>query len=531
MSMSEIKFRLQLLTGWRGGRGRGDKGIVASRVSRQEKKTMLLEKPPNTKTQSDATFQAFSDLLFIVDHDGIIMDYKAGDASLFFLPTQPFLGKRLQDVLPPDVGQNISNALQHIGNSKENLSLEYSLKLIDTTHWFEARLVPLSQAMVVIIVRDITKHKHSEEKVRSQLKQLAALRAIDLAISSSYDLNLALSIILHQVTTQLKVDAADILLLNAQTRTLEYANGTGFRTEALQRTRLAIGEGYAGMAVLNRDMIAIPNLKQGKTEFLRSPSFSKEDFHSYYGIPLIAKGHILGVLEIFHREPLTPDTDWLEFMEILAGQASIAVENAVLLKDLQHANMDLTLAYNTTIEGWSRALDLRDRDTEGHTRRVTELSLKLAKRLDLNDEELVNIRRGSILHDIGKMAIPDSILLKPGPLTTEEWEIIHLHPRYAFELLSPIPYLKNALDIPLYHHEKWDGTGYPYKMKGTQIPLYARLFSIVDVYDALTSNRPYRAAWSHQEAINYIRGQIGKHFDPAITVHFIEMMQTDNPAN
>jgi HD-GYP domain-containing protein (c-di-GMP phosphodiesterase class II) len=353
---------------------------------------------------------------------------------------------------------------------------------------------------------------------------MAALRAIDLAISSSLDLNLALSVVLSQVTAQLNVDAADILLLNPQ-NILEFKTGLGFRTDVLQHTRLQIGDGFAGMAALQQKIIIVPDLQHGKTGLLSAPRFLSEGFSSYYGLPLIAKGRVRGVMEIFHRTPLHPDNDWLDFMETLAGQAAIAVENAILLKELQRTNFELTLAYNTTIEGWSRALDLRDRDTEGHTERVTDMSVKLGRRLGLSETELVHIRRGAILHDIGKMAIADSILLKPSPLNDLEWDVIRQHPRYAFELLSPITYLSQALDIPHYHHEKWDGTGYPNRLGKNQIPLHARLFAVIDVYDALTSHRPYRPAWSKQKAIEYVRDQNGKHFDPAIVLEFLKMME------
>lgn len=404
-------------------------------------------------------------------------------------------------------------------------TLEYSLSTLGQTHWFEARLASSLQGQIIVTVRDITQPKQAEEKSRRQLKHLAALRSIDLAIASSLDLNLTLSVVLNQVVIQLNVDAADILLYTAQKNTLEFAQGVGFRTDALRHTRLSIGEGYAGRAALKREIVRVPNLQYGKMGFLKSPSFSEEGFLAYFGIPLIAKGQVRGVMEIFHRTALSPDSEWLEFMETLAGQAAIAVENAILFKELQRSNFDLNLAYNTTIEGWSRALDLRDRDTEGHTQRVTDLALKLARRLGLGEGELVHIRRGAILHDIGKMAIPDSILLKPSPLTADEWEIIRQHPRFAFELLTPISYLGPALDIPHYHHEKWDGTGYPHGLRENQTPLYARLFAVVDVYDALTSERPYRPAWTKENALAYIRDQAGQHFDPAIAMEFLAMIE------
>jgi HD-GYP domain-containing protein (c-di-GMP phosphodiesterase class II) len=174
----------------------------------------------------------------------------------------------------------------------------------------------------------------------------------------------------------------------------------------------------------------------------------------------------------------------------------------------------LVAAYDATIKGWSKALDLRDRETEGHTERVTEMVLRLGRAAGLSAEELAHVRRGALLHDIGKLGIPDAILLKPGPLTEDEWAVMRKHPQYAYDWLSPIEYLHAALDIPYCHHEKFDGTGYPRGLSGTDIPLAARLFAVLDVYDALTSDRPYRPAWSQEEALTYIRGEVGKHFDP-----------------
>jgi putative nucleotidyltransferase with HDIG domain len=168
---------------------------------------------------------------------------------------------------------------------------------------------------------------------------------------------------------------------------------------------------------------------------------------------------------------------------------------------------------------------LRDRDTEGHTKRVTQAAVKLGRRLGLNENELIHVRRGAMLHDIGKMAIPDSILLKPGPLTTEEWEMIRQHTRYAYELLWPISYLGPAIDIPHFHHERWDGSGYPDGLKGNEIPLAARLFAVIDVFDALTSPRPYRAAWDRAAAIDYVRDQRGRLFDPDVADEFTNMLE------
>jgi HD-GYP domain-containing protein (c-di-GMP phosphodiesterase class II) len=261
-------------------------------------------------------------------------------------------------------------------------------------------------------------------------------------------------------------------------------------------------------------------------EFGRSPLFRVEDFVAYYGVPLIAKGRVLGVLEMFHRSKLQPDADWLSFLNMIAGQAAIAIDSAVMFRELQKSNIELSLAYDATIEGLTRALDLRDKETEEHTRRVSDTTVKLAVYLGVSDTNLIHIRRGAILHDIGKVAIPDRILLKPGPLAEDEWQIMRRHPGIAVDLLSSISYLAQALEIPHWHHEKWDGTGYPDHLRGEMIPFSARLFALVDVYDALTSNRPYRSAWSKQKTLQYIESQSGKHFDPAIVPKFVDYMNS-----
>ena len=357
-----------------------------------------------------------------------------------------------------------------------------------------------------------------------RLRNIEALRTIDLAISSSLDLNITFSVILEEVTSQLKVDAVDVLLLNQHTQTLEFAAGHGFRTDALQHTLLRLGEGYAGRAALERQFIHIPDLRGRKTDLLHSPYFSAEGFVTYFVMPLIAKGELKGVLEVFHRAPYEADAEWQAFFETLAGQAAIAIDNFQLFVRLQRSTDELSMAYDATIEGWSHALDLRDKETEGHTQRVTSRTVELARLFRLSEADLQQVRWGALLHDIGKMGVPDDILLKSGPLTDEEWVAMKKHPAFAYEMLSPIHYLKAALDIPYCHHEKWDGTGYPRGLKGEQIPLAARIFAVVDVYDGLTNDRPYRKAWSREKALKYIQEQSGKYFDPIVVEAFLRLI-------
>jgi putative nucleotidyltransferase with HDIG domain len=258
---------------------------------------------------------------------------------------------------------------------------------------------------------------------------------------------------------------------------------------------------------------------------LLTPAGISEAFVCYVGVPLIVKGRVKGVLEIFHRSLLQLNQEWIDFLYTLAGQSTIAVDNAGLFEDLERSNLELSQAYDATIEGWSRALDLRDKETEGHTRRVTELTLELARTYGLPDSELQNIRWGALLHDIGKMGVPDNILLKPDKLTEEEWVAMKKHPTFAYEMLLPIAYLKSSLDIPYCHHEKWDGSGYPRGLKGEEIPLAARLFAVVDVWDALRSDRPYRQGWTKEKTLEHITSLSGTHFDPTVVKYFLTVIQ------
>jgi HD-GYP domain-containing protein (c-di-GMP phosphodiesterase class II) len=365
-------------------------------------------------------------------------------------------------------------------------------------------------------------HSRLNTQIEVRLQQLTALRTIDMAISGSFDINLTLGVLLDQLTGQLGVHAVDILVFNATTQTFKFACERGFRTQLLHHTQLKFGAGYAWRAIRERRVIVVPDIQVEPDGLQRSPDLSDEQFVAYLGMPLIAKGQIKGVLEVFHREPLDLEKEGYGFLEMLAGQAAIAIDNAELFDRLQRSNADLTMAYDSTLEGWASALELRDKETEGHTRRLTELTIQLARALGVKEKDMVHIYRGALLHDIGKVGVPDSIVLKPGPLTEDEWVIMRKHPQYSYDMLSPIAYLRLALDIPYCHHEKWDGTGYPRGLKGEQIPLAARIFAVVDVWDALISDRPYRKAWQEAKARQYIQEQAGLYFDPQIVQAFLQ---------
>jgi len=381
----------------------------------------------------------------------------------------------------------------------------------------------------LVVIQDISNEKKIEIELKRQVERQRALRSIDMAISGSTDIQIVLNVVLQEAMNQLKMSAAALLVYDPVANLLKYAAGRGLLTDALQFTALRLGEGFAGRAVLEKRIVRVPHLNLEMTGFLRSPKFKSEGFKSYYCVPLLSKGKVVGALESFHRDDFMPGRDWMGFFETLGGQAAIAIESARLFFDLQRSNLDLALAHDATLEGWLRALDLRERGAKNRARRLVELTERLAAALKVSEEERVHIRRGVVIHDIGKLGVPDGILHKEGSLTEDEWAIIRQRPEMALKILEPIPFLKPALDIPYYRHEKWDGSGYPNGLSGDNIPLAARIFAVVDVFDALTSDRPYRRAWSIPQALEYLQNAKSKHFDPVVVDVFMRVISNIVP--
>ncbi len=363
------------------------------------------------------------------------------------------------------------------------------------------------------------------EETQRRFAQLQALQTIDHAITAGIDLRDVLRTILEQSVSQLGAAAAGILLVEPYNMRFAYAAGYGFHSEHYEQSKLALNEGRAGQAFSERRVITVNDITNCTPTFVRLDLLGHEGFAAYAVAPLIAKDQVKGVLEVFHRMPFQHSAEWVNFIEALGQHAAIAIDNAQLFKKLQQSNRELSLAYDSTIEGWSHALDLRDHETEGHSLRVTEMTVRLARAAGMSAAQLAHVRRGALLHDIGKMGIPDAILLKPTALSNAEWEIMRKHPVYAYELLRPIAYLRPALDIPYCHHEKWDGSGYPRGLKGEEIPLAARLFAVVDVWDALSSDRPYRKGWAASAVLAYLDAQAGHHFDPEAVALFLKVLQ------
>jgi PAS domain S-box-containing protein len=370
-------------------------------------------------------------------------------------------------------------------------------------------------------------HARLVSETEQRLQRLSALHTVDIAVASSLDLQVTLKVFLGQVTSQLRVDAADVLLFNPHLQVLEYATGRGFRGTGIRRVSLRVGEDVAGQAALERKVIGVSQLDSSLGQVSHPERIAGEGFVSAYAVPLIARGEMQGVLELYFRNQFVGDMEWQNFVETLARRAAVAIDDASLFEQIQRSYTELVVAYDSTIEGWARLLELRTVEPRGHSQRVTMLVMEWARRLGVPERDLMHIYRGALLHDIGKLAIPDSVLLKAGSLTEAEWVIVRKHPVLANDLLMSIDYLRPAAVIPYAHHEKWDGSGYPRRLVGNQIPLAARIFSVADVWDSLMRDQPQRPAWSEAEATDFIRAQAGRDFDPLVVETFLSYIQED----
>jgi HD-GYP domain-containing protein (c-di-GMP phosphodiesterase class II) len=393
----------------------------------------------------------------------------------------------------------------------------------DRTYTFTPDEIALLESLGDLAAQAISNARLFTELERS-LQQVRALNAVDVAINASLDLRVTLNILLDQAITLLDVDAADVWMYNPVTQDLEYAVGRGFHQAQPTVTSIRLGDGFASRVVIERKLLNIQDLGSSNRGFEEIKRLSGEGLNAYVGVPLIAKGQVKGVLEIFQRTEYELSPEWIEMLDSLAGQAAIAIDNANLFDQLQRSNEDLIHSFDATLENWVRTVGYRNGDPDGHIDRVVDLTLKLARLMGVREEDMVQIRRGALLHDIGMVRVPDFILKKPVPLSKEERDAIELHPNYANQMLSPISFLRPCVDIPYCHHERWDGSGYPRKLSGKQIPLSARIFAAVDVWDALRSERPYRPAWESEQARNYLKAQAGVQFDPEVVELLMDMV-------
>jgi PAS domain S-box-containing protein/putative nucleotidyltransferase with HDIG domain len=432
-------------------------------------------------------FESSPESITLVGLDGVVLDCNEATAVIAGLPRSELIGKPFLDlgILPESELPSILERFPQIVSGK--LFVPFQVKVIrggEEVLWLEIHLALLKREdevyAIQVISRDITANKRAEEAIRSTNELLQAL------VNAS---PLAIDMVDTNESVKLWSPAAERLF------------------------------GWTADEVLGAPLPFITEGKQIEVE-----EQVRSELHGAAQLGLETKrickdGSAIDVQ--LWTAPLHGSEE-----EIIGSIGIIAdiTERKKAEQQIQALNAELLIAYDETLEGWARALDLRDENTEAHSVRVIDLTVELARVLGISERDLIHVRRGALLHDIGKMGVPDAILLKPSLLTDEEWRVMRQHPVFAYDLLSNIPFLRPALDIPYYHHEKWDGSGYPQGLFGEQIPVAARIFSIVDVWDALGSDRPYRERWAKSKILEYIRAEAGTRFDPEIVQLFLRLV-------
>lgn len=388
----------------------------------------------------------------------------------------------------------------------------------DQMDYFSASTIAWIQAFSVAL-------SYSISQVEKQIEKIRAKNSIARIVQSNLSLQEILQAIFRILSDITRSDATVVLKYNAASQKFEFLAKNGLDADVFTKVHRFIENDLAKKIIGKRHLAQIEDAFSIGLDENQTGLFAQDGFCTHKTIPLIGHRNFLGVLEIFWHETQHADAWTREIVQMAGESIAFAMEHASILGDLERRNEELTAIYTATIEGLSRALELRDLETEGHTRRVSALTVQLAEHMQIPADQRASIQQGALLHDIGKLGIPDAILLKPGSLTAKEWKVMQQHPLFAYNILVPITSLRHALDIPLYHHEHWDGSGYPYGLKDEQIPLSARVFAVVDVYDALTSDRPYRSAWPRFQAIDYLREQAGIQFDPQVVMHFLSLLE------
>jgi len=356
--------------------------------------------------------------------------------------------------------------------------------------------------------------------------QLSTLLKVSSALASSLELSEVLQIAIRSVTDLLQIETGAIYTLDGEELYLG-ATTPPLPPELPDELRKANCNDHPHLqeAIRTKESVYLRDARTATLSPAEQIVVDSRQLISILYFPLLLKDQSIGAFIVGTTTDVHSFTkNEIDLCTIFSVQASFAISNAMLYQKAQQAMTAVTKAYDETLEGWSRMLDVRDHVTDEHTSRTATLSVNLARRMGLEENKLEKIRRGALLHDIGKIGIPDTILQKPAELTKDELATMQKHPEIAFQLLSNVNYLRSALDIPYCHHEKWDGTGYPRKLKGEDIPIEARIFAVVDVFDALTSDRPYRKAWKKEKAVEYIQNQSGKHFCPEVVSAFLDML-------
>jgi PAS domain S-box-containing protein len=508
----------------------GFQGVARDVTARKQAEAALIESEERFRTWTENS----SDLITVVGLDGAIQYESSSIEHLLGYKPEELIGTNAFDVMHPDDRQRVMEIFaQNTQKAGNATSAEFRLRRSDGS-WrvFEgmgkAYLNEQGQMTGLINSRDITDRKQAETEILQRLNELEMLYQGGLAFSRLKTPKAIAEKVIALLDQKMDWHHTAIRLYHPESEIFELLafhlpNQNGREehsaTEEQLKSMQWADQGISGWVIQHDQVVRTSDLKNDPRYFETFPGLQSGLY-----VPIKINERVIGVISIESEQPQAFNESDERLVITLIGQAAIAMDNLTLFDDLQRSNSELMLAYETTLEGWSHALDLRDKETEGHTQRVTEMTVKLARAFGLSEADLVNVRRGGLLHDIGKMGVPDNILLKPGELTKEEWQQMRMHPVYAYDLLSHIAYLHEALDIPYCHHEKWDGSGYPRGLKDDEIPLVARIFAVVDVWDALISERPYRAAWTKEKALEHIRASAGTHFDPHVVSAFMQIL-------
>ena len=497
--------------------GLGVKSIHKSYYPELQKRLAELERFRSMLDQS-------SNIIFIVNFpDFLIFDVTTPVTTQLEWSPEDLAGRCFWELIEENTARLNRENLGEAWHSTDQREIFISVVHGDRPYEFTCSPVTLEgQRYVIIVAQEISQRIKAEQKIKQQLIQLDTLHRIDNLITANLSLPDLLSGVLDEVRTALMADGAAVYLFD-KPDVLHCAAVSGFSCSPDQISTEMPGNLFPSLQSGER-VILQGDGSGSKRMMLVENRIGRQGFSGYAGEPLKSSGKVKGILEIYYSRTFKENEDWSALLTRLSAQVAVAVDKSQLFNNLQNAYIELNQAYDQTLAGWVAALEMREKETAHHSRQVVELTVRLAHKMGIKADDLMHIWRGAYLHDIGKMAIPDAILLKPGPLTEEEWDVMRQHPSLAYQMLSGVSYLKPALDIPYGHHEKWDGTGYPRGLAGEVIPLAARVFAVVDVWQALTSDRVYRKAWSEENTVQYIKEHSGTHFDPNVVVSFLELI-------
>ncbi len=509
-------------------------------------------------------FTGMRDAIFVENFTGGILEVNPSACEMFGFSREEFLAKTVQDIVPqgaPMLIQSEDAETDSLSDIPETPLKTYNRRANGSVFPVEViarRIIIAGEPLMLIVVRDITEKVKAETALASRERYLKILNKLTWSALTSQNLHEMLQTFADRLCELFEASAAYITFWDEEKQIVLPKAASGKMKKPYPKTGSQPAKNTMTEAVLKsgRPIVAedVYNSPYISTEIsLTFPAISIMALplatgDRKFGAALIAFDNQRG----FSDEDIKRGSQAADQIALSISRSFLMQETQKLLKEtrsinetleqrvhertklllatqekLKYANQELRAAYDATIEGWAQALELREKETAGHSKRTVLMSLKLAKRLNLDDNMLEHIRRGALLHDIGKMVIPDSILQKPGELTADEWKVIREHPNYSKKILGHIEYLSQAVYIPFYHHERWDGSGYPHGLKGEEIPLPARIFALVDVWDALSSDRPYRRALCRDNVILHIEKGIGTHFDPAYAKVFIKMLKEE----